>query len=151
MSPSKAKHHFNIKKYVDTEAATGATEFLTRVRDILIKPTAIRTYDDVLELKKYIKGMDFVHSEVIPHRELAKDGLSYMRFKDDDGPIWRNLDSMCMHMEMRKYKKSVVICNRGDPANKYCFVLGGAVEVIEEASLLNENENVKSTMRGQNK
>ena len=42
-------HHFNIQKYVDTEAATGATEFLTRVRDILIKLTAIRTYDDVLE------------------------------------------------------------------------------------------------------
>ena len=62
MSPSKAKHHFNLKKYVDMEASSGTTEFLSRVRDILIKPTSIRTYDDVLELKKHLKPMDFVNS-----------------------------------------------------------------------------------------
>ena len=142
LSPSKAKHHFELKKFVDMEASTGASEFLTRMRDILIKPTSIRSYDDVIELKKQLKSMDFVHSIAVPHATLAKDGLTAMRFNDHDGPVWRSLDAMCMYFELKKYKQGSTIFNRGDPGKKYCVVLGGSVEVVEEAAESNENEHV---------
>ena len=139
MSPSKAKHHFNLKKYVYMEASSGTTEFLSRVRDILIKPTSIRTYDDVLELKKHLKPMDFVNSLVEPRQDLARDGLTAMRLHDHDGPIWRSLDTMCMHFELKKYKKGEVLCTCGAPASKYYVVLGGSVNVVEEAP----NDNLR--------
>ena len=123
------------------EASSGTTEFLSRVRDILIKPTSIRTYDDVLELKKHLKPMDFVNSLVEPRQDLARDGLTAMRLHDHDGPIWRSLDTMCMHFELKKYKKGEVLCTCGAPASKYYVVLGGSVNVVEEAS--NDNLNVR--------
>ena len=65
-----------------------------------------------------------------------------MRFNDHDGPVWRSLDAMCMYFELKKYKQGSTIFNRGDPGKKYCVVLGGSVEVVEEAAESNENEHV---------
>lgn len=87
-------------------------EQVLKLRSLLVKPGKLRTYDEVLELMKHVKDMDFITSH------LAGTSLEYAtgHAQGGVGTILRHLSTLCGGMTIQTIEKNTVIYDHDDPA-----------------------------------
>ena len=95
------------------------------LRSLLAKPQKLRSYDEVLELTRRVKDMDFITSQ------LQGSSVEYVQGNTVGGlgSILRCLDQVCSGMTIQTVEAKQLLYRDGDMAEKVFVVFSGAVEL----------------------